>query len=85
MTPPKNVESKEVKEEIKKLVSARLNVLPKDYNISMGSKGTFSRDELIEHVKMEDEVGEKIMQINMSFLQSLKTGEIYDFDNQAEL
>jgi len=68
----------EIEEDIKLLVTERLNSLPKDMNISVGSKGSFTREELIEEVEKESEVGRAIVEIQMNFLQSLKTGEIYE-------
>ncbi|MBD3304082.1 hypothetical protein GF343_02975, partial [Candidatus Woesearchaeota archaeon] len=41
-------------EDIKNLVIARLEVLPADKKISIGSSGEFSKDELIAHVKKGD-------------------------------
>ena len=63
-------------EEIRKLVSARLSILSSDTMISIGSDGNFSRDELLEHVKEGDKVGEKIAQIQIEWLRSLKAGLI---------
>ena len=63
-------------EEIRKLVSARLSILSSDTMISIGSDGNFSRDELLEHVKEGDKVGEKIAQIQIEWLRSLKEGLI---------
>ena len=60
--------------EIKKIVIARLGVLPKDKKISIGGEGNFSRDELIEHVNKDDKIGKKIMEVEMEFLRSLKQG-----------
>jgi hypothetical protein len=64
-------------EEIRKLVSARLSVLSSDTMISIGSDGNFSRDELLEHVKEGDKVGEKIAQIQIEWLRSLKAELLY--------
>lgn len=66
----------ENEEEIKKLVISRLGVLPKDKRISIGNKGHFSKDELIQHVGKEDKIGKKIMKVEMDFLRSLKNGII---------
>ena len=63
-------------EDIRQLVSARLSVLSSDTMISIGSDGNFSRDELLEHVKEGDKVGEKIAQIQLEWLRSLKAGLI---------
>ncbi|MFA6305640.1 MAG: hypothetical protein WC651_02840 [Candidatus Gracilibacteria bacterium] len=59
-------------EEIRKLVTARLSVLSEDTIISVGSDGSFSRDELIEKVEAGDRIGNKIAQIEMEWLQSFK-------------
>ncbi|MFA6548989.1 MAG: hypothetical protein WCT39_03550 [Candidatus Margulisiibacteriota bacterium] len=58
--------------EIKKIVLARLDVLPSDIAISIGSDGSFTRDQLIESVKKEDEIGEKMAEVQMEWLRSFK-------------
>lgn len=59
-------------EEIRKLVTARLSVLSADTMISVGSEGSFSRDELIQRIESGDRVGNKIAQIEMEWLRSFK-------------
>lgn len=54
------------------IVIARLLTMPDNIGVSMGSDGEFSKNDLIEHVQKDDEVGKKIIQIHMSYLQSLK-------------
>jgi hypothetical protein len=61
-------------QEIKSIVIARLETLPSDKKISIGSSGEFTRDEIIDHVKSGDEIGKKMVQIELEFLQSLKNG-----------
>lgn len=61
-------------EEIRKLVIARLKLLSSDTMKSIGSMGTFSRDQLIESVKKGDEVGEIIKSIEMEWLRAQKEG-----------
>lgn len=61
-----------ISQEIKDLVIARLEVLPEDTGISIGSAGEFTRDELIERVRRGDEIGQKIVQVELSYLKSLK-------------
>ncbi|MFH1863677.1 MAG: hypothetical protein ABIJ85_02035 [bacterium] len=60
--------------EIRELVIARLRTLSSNKKISIGSSGDFSRDELIERVKNNDEVGKKITEIQLQYLESLKQG-----------
>mgnify|MGYP001609843702 FL=1 len=43
---------------------------------SIGSMGTFSRDELIERVEKGDEVGETIKNIEMEWLRAQKEGVV---------
>ncbi len=59
-------------EKIKELVIARLRTSSFDKKISIGQFGVFSNKELIEHVKKEDEVGRKIIKVQIEFLRSLK-------------
>jgi len=67
-------------EEIRKLVVARLKVLSPETVISLGSDGSFSRDELVERVKEGDRIGEKLAEIQMEWLQSFKEGTLYEAD-----
>lgn len=64
-------------EQIKQLVLARLHVMPPDANISVGSEGEFTRDQLIQHVENNDDVGKKITAIEMEYLRLLKEGIFY--------
>ena len=63
-------------EDIRQLVTARLSVLSPGTVLSFGSEGSFSRDELLEHVKEGDSIGEKIAQIQLEWLRSLKEGVV---------
>ncbi|QQG40512.1 MAG: hypothetical protein HYV37_03005 [Candidatus Levyibacteriota bacterium] len=68
-------------EQIKELVIARLQVLPPDASISIGSEGSFTRDELIVHVKKNDELGKKITEVELEYLKMLKEGIFYAQNN----
>ncbi|HEY4509562.1 MAG TPA: hypothetical protein VJC15_01070 [Candidatus Paceibacterota bacterium] len=63
--------------EIKDLVITRLETLPSDAVISLGSSGEFTKDQMIESVRRGDEVGQKMIEIEMTFLQGLKEGILY--------
>ncbi len=58
--------------EVRKLVLARLSVLSSDTVISLGSEGSFNRDELVQKVREGDKVGEKLAEMQMEWLQSFK-------------
>jgi hypothetical protein len=59
-------------EDVRKLVMARLSVLSKDTMISLGSDGSFTREQLMESVKNGDMVGEKLAEIQLGWLRSFK-------------
>ncbi|MFZ3077049.1 MAG: hypothetical protein WA139_01210 [Candidatus Aenigmatarchaeota archaeon] len=66
----------EISEDIKQLVIMRLETLPANKKISIGSYGEFSKEELIEHVKKEDGIGRKMIEVEMEFLKAFKEGII---------
>lgn len=59
-------------EEVRKLVLARLSVLSSNTIISLGSEGSFTRDQLVESVKKGDSIGEKLAEIQLEWLRSFK-------------
>ena len=63
-----------IPEEIKDLVIARLDSLPQNKKISIGSAGEFTKNQLMEHVKKGDEIGQKIVEIELEFLRAMKGG-----------
>ena len=63
--------------EIKNLVITRLETLPSDAIVSLGSNGEFTKDQIIESVRNGDENGKKMIEIEMTFLQGLKDGVLY--------
>ncbi len=65
------------KQEIKQLVMERLKTLPEDTGLSIGSMGGFDKQELISHVLQGDEIGQKIIQVELNFLRGLKQGILY--------
>ncbi len=62
-------------EEIKKLVLIRLETMPDTIRVSIGSEGKeLSKYDLIEHVKREDSLGKTIIEMQLRYLQAMKTG-----------
>lgn len=64
--------------DIQQLIIERLKTIPYGKNVSIGSGGSFTKKELIEHVEKDDEIGKKIIKVQMTYLQSLKTGIFFD-------
>jgi hypothetical protein len=61
-------------EEIRDIVIARLQSLPSNRKISIGSDGEFTKDELVQNIHSGSEVGNKIVEIQLDYLKSLKDG-----------
>lgn len=57
---------------IRDIVLARLDVMPENVGLSIGGGGKFSREELIVHVTKNDDIGKKMIKIQLAYLQSLK-------------
>jgi len=68
----------EISEDIIQLVIARLQNLPSGKDISIGSFGEFSKQDLIDHVKKADDVGKKMIEIELDFLRLMKEGIYYE-------
>lgn len=64
--------------EIRRLVIERLNSLSPNKSISVGSNKSYSKDELISEIKNGTKIGEKMVEVELEFLQSLKNLPIYD-------
>lgn len=64
--------------EIRKLVVERLKTLPSGKQVSIGSEGSFTKDELISRVQSGDAVGRKMIEIELEFLRAIKEGGFFD-------
>ena len=61
---------------VKELVITKIDAqMPSHLKLSIGSYGTLSKEEMIEHVRKEDVVGRQIIKAQMSFLKALASGE----------
>lgn len=79
MEQEKQQKNEEISDDVRDLVIARLQVLAPGKLISFGGeKQTLTREELINHVEKGDELGKKIVEIEMTFLRALKDGIVLD-------
>ena len=72
------------KEDLKELVLARIGVMPSNFKLSIGSFGTFTKDEMISSVEKGDSVGKQIVQMQMNFINALSSGKLIETLNQNE-
>lgn len=74
-------QTKEEKKELAELVIARLDVLPPNISISIGSEGRFTKDELIKEIRKNTLIGQKMIEIDLTYLRKLKEGILYATNN----
>jgi ribosomal protein L30E len=60
-----------VKQDEKKIVLARLQAMPAGMSLSIGDYGKLSKQELIEHVSREDDVGQLVVEFYIAGMRSL--------------
>jgi hypothetical protein len=78
MPEEKKTSQERIAENVKELVISRLDVLPSNRKISVGSEGEFTKLELIEHVKEGDSIGKTIINLELEFLRALKDGTLLE-------
>lgn len=72
---------KKIDQEVKKIVIARLEIFPSDKKISIGSVGELTKQEMIDNVEKETDIGKKIVEVQLDYLRSLKEGIFYEQDS----
>ena len=66
-----------MEDDFQKLVSARLQTLPKGYSISIGGVGSITKEEALNHVDKKDHIGELLIAADRHYFSLLKSGDIY--------
>lgn len=69
---------KNTDEEIRKLVVERLNSISDDSSLMVGGDVKLSKSDMIESVKNGDEVGIKIIEMQMIYLRDLASGKLME-------
>ncbi len=66
------MEQKRYNEDIRRLVVARLRNMPSNVRLAIGGGGDFDREQLISNVEEGTDLGNKVVEIQMNYLHSLK-------------
>ena len=78
-------EKKKINSELKEIILQRISSskLPENIKLSIGnlSKEPMSIQEIAHHVRIEDEIGEKIIEMELAYLKALKEGIITKLQN----
>jgi len=66
-----------IPEKIKELVITKIESnMPSNLKLSIGSYGNLSKEEIIDHIKKEDDIGKQIVEAHMTFLKAVASGKI---------
>lgn len=76
-------ETQPISEDIINLVIARLETIPSNVELSVGNEGSFSVDDLIERVKKQDEIGKKMIEMQLAYMRSLGKLPTQELQNAA--
>ena len=67
--------SEKISTELKKIVLWRLDTIPPHFKLSIGNEGTFTKEELRQHVEKEDQIGVTFAKMQLNFMKALASGE----------
>lgn len=71
------MEKKNIQEDIKKLVIARINALSDDLGIIIGNK-KYTKKEILDSIEKGDKTGQEVINAQMEYLRDMASGAIYE-------
>ena len=73
----KTTSDSKLDEQVRKLIKARLRVIPSHLQVAVGSQ-EYSIKELLKSVEKENEVGKQLIEMQLQYLRDLASGKIYE-------
>lgn len=74
--PASKTQNKNIQEDIKKLVIARIKATSDELGVVIGST-KHSKEAILESIEKEDEIGKEVIEIQMDYLRAMAEGAIY--------
>ncbi len=75
----------ESNDKIKALVLARIDAqVPSNLRLFIGSSDGMNKEQIMEHVKKEDEIGKQIIQMHINFMKAVVKGEVTNLINSVK-
>ena len=72
-------------EDIKQLVITRIEAqMSPNLRLSIGEKGSLGMEEMINHIKKGDEIGEQIIESHLNFIKAQASGALIQALNSVE-
>lgn len=69
-----NEKKAEISKELKKIVLWRLETVPPNFKLAIGTIGSFTKEELKQHVEQGDEVGRLFANMQLNFMKAIASG-----------
>jgi len=60
-----------ISQDVINLVIARLETIPANVSVSIGGDGSYTIQQLIERIKKQDDVGKKMVAMQLAYIRSL--------------
>ena len=74
-----------INEKVKELVLARIDAqVPSNLRMFIGSSGGMSKEQIMEHVRKEDEIGKQIIRMHINFMKAVVRGEVTALINSVQ-
>lgn len=61
----------QISQDVINLVIARLETIPSNVSVSIGGDASYTIEQLIERIKKQDEVGKKMVEMQLAYIRSL--------------
>lgn len=75
MTSENKETDNKAKEKLKEVVIMRIEAIPSNLRLSVGGGKSLTKEEMIEHVKKEDDIGKQIINSHLSFMRAVAKGD----------
>ena len=76
--------NEEINEKVKELVLARIDAqVPSNLRMFIGSSGGMSKEQIMEHVRKEDEIGKQIIRMHINFMKAVVRGKVTNLINSV--
>ena len=67
--------NKEINQEMKEVVIMRIESMPSNLRLSIGNNKSLTKEEMIKHVREEDDTGRQIINSHISFMKAIARGD----------
>ncbi len=67
--------NEEINQEMKEVVIMRIESMPSNLRLSIGNNKSLTKEEMIKHVREEDDTGRQIINSHISFMKAIARGD----------